>query len=459
VPGRLGEQLGDIYTLLLAAGMVIGTVLSNVHRHPAPATQRAPQSATLALLVAIVLLAAGAVLLGLAALGPISAGAPAQTWQLSTPGNRGGWLLPRLGVLLGGTAGVGAVLGGLLELALGAGLAPPGHPSPGRAGLGWGVSLGALLAAALAAAAVAGQPGAGRWSRGPQDGRAVRVAGRGLLGLGVAGGVLALVLAHRAADRVAALPVGVVIGAVVLAAVVLGAGTTAAVRALGGLDRAALSSGADLTGSAMASVVGMDPTVLASAVQERRLRQRGRVRRRRWRATTRRGALLEAEIRRVSRHPAALALAAGLVLLPYLAEIVLSAPLVTLVRVLAAYLAANAVAGGLRTVCRSAALRRTLGGTDLELRLTHLIVPAVAAALFLLATMPAGRSISPSGHALLLAALTGAVYRTASRQPVEYDAAWATSPMGPVPAGLIGQVLRGPDFALVVAAVTGFWPA
>ena len=452
VPGQLAEQASDIYMVVLAVGMVAATVITSVHRTPAPATVRAPQSATVTLLVALALLLAGWALLGLAAVGPVSAGAPAQTWQLSTPSRRSAWLAPRLVTLLAGAAAGGVVLGTAVELAVAKGLASVGHAGPGRAGLAWGALLGALLAPALAGAAVIGQPGGGR---------VVGYVGRGLLGLGVVGALVALAVADVAEVRAHAgglVTPAAVAGAGVVIAVLLVFAVVGAVRALPKLDRAALSTGADLTGSAMVAVVGLDPSLLAGAVQERRLRRLGRVRRWRMRARGRHSVLIEAELRRVVRHPSALLTAVGMVLVPYLAEVVLSAQLTTAVHVLAAYVAAYGLAGGLRAVCRSSALRRALGGTDGDLRLTHLIVPTVAAALFLLATAPAGRSISPAGDALLLASLAGAVYRTASRQPIDYEAAWSTSPVGPVPLGLVGQALRGLDLALVVAALTAYWP-
>ena len=451
-PGALADQAGDVYMVLLAIGMVTATVVTSVHRTPAAATLRAPQSATVALLLALALLLAGAALLGLAAVGPVSAGAPIQTWQLSTPGRRAGWLTPRLGWLLGGGAAAGIVLGSALELAVARGLAPAGQPGPGRAGLAWGAGLGGLLAPTLVAVAVVGQP---------RGGRLIALAGRVLLGLGLLGAGVALAVTDVSSVRAHAggtVHAAVVAAVAVLLSLGLAAAIVGAVRALPRLDRAALSTGADLSASAAVAVVGLDPSLLAGAVQLRRLRRRGRVRGRRLRASGRYTAFLAAEVRRVARHPAALLLAAGLVLLPYLASVVLPPAPVTLIRVLAGYVAAAGLAGGLRAVCRTPALRRALGGTNADLRLIHLVVPTVGAAVWLAATAPAGRSLSPAGEVLLLAGLAAAVYRTASRPPIDYDSAFATSPVGPLPIGLITQAIRGLDLALVVAALTAYWP-
>ncbi len=70
-----------------------------------------------------------------------------------------------------------------------------------------------------------------------------------------------------------------------------------------------------------------------------------------------------------------------------------------------AYLAADRLTGGLRTVCRSPGLRRALGGNETTVRLAHLVVPALGTALWWLATAPVGGGLP----AVLQAVLVGGV--------------------------------------------------
>ena len=149
---------------------------------------------------------------------------------------------------------------------------------------------------------------------------------------------------------------------------------------------------------------------------------------------------------------------AALALAPYATGVF--APLaVGPIRIVAAYLAVDRLAGGLRTVARSAALRRALGGSDGELKAVHLIVPSLGLVLWWLATAWCGAASPPVVTLLLVLGLLGAVYRTATRPPMSYEANLADSPMGPIPTTLLRRLIRGPDLVAILVLLDLFTSA
>jgi hypothetical protein len=123
--------------------------------------------------------------------------------------------------------------------------------------------------------------------------------------------------------------------------------------------------------------------------------------------------------------------------------------------VIGAYLAADRLTGGLRTLSRSPGLRRALGGSEPELRLVHLVVPAVGAALWWLITVPVGGAHLGGVEILLVAGVVGAVYRAATRPPMVHGGAVVETPFGLIPVDLLRQLTRGLDvLAVLVIAQT-----
>jgi hypothetical protein len=254
-------------------------------------------------------------------------------------------------------------------------------------------------------------------------------------------------------------------------AVLLAAATVvAAARRLGRLDAAALSGGAQLADAATASLVLLQPAMFSDIVEIRRWRRVGSVRggplgpppapvagrdrlRRMW-------TLVRADLRRQRRRPAGLFAWAGLLVVPY-AMALLAPGGAAPARVVAGYLATERLCAGLRTVCRSAALRRLLGGTDALLRAGHLVVPGVALAVWWPLTLPATSGAATGGAgwaatggwaepALALGVLAAA-YRSATRRPTRYDGPAVDTPFGIVQPDLVTQVVRGPDLMAAVA--------
>ncbi|SNT62638.1 hypothetical protein SAMN05421812_114137 [Asanoa hainanensis] len=372
---------------------------------------------------------AGFVWQGLTAVGPLQIGPAVQSWLASTPLSRRALLAPRFaGLVLAGS--FGAALLGAAAAAVGR---SGGYVWAGLAGLAWGTAFTAGAAAVQAGVAR-------RWPA------AVLSGVGGLL-------VLAVVLAHGLWDRSPATPGTSLLPAVALAgvlpAVVL---LVLAVRALPRIDRASLSTGARFASAASSAILLLDPSMLAAVVENQRWRAVGRVRSRRFLPGPRWWVLLQADLRRVARTRAALAWWAVLVLAVYAVAIALPA-VAGAVQVIAAYLAADRFAGGLRGISRSAGLRRAMGGSDASLKLIHLVVPALAATLWWLATVPAVGAGPLWLAVLLVAGVAATVYRAATRGPMVYGGSVAETPMGVVPVDLIRQVVRGPDVLFVLVAV------
>ncbi len=239
------------------------------------------------------------------------------------------------------------------------------------------------------------------------------------------------------------------------AAIVLGRQAAATLHRL---DRAALGAGAQLATAAVTAVIMLDPSLLSGIVGAHRWRLAGTVHSRHFRPGGLRSVLLQADLLRQARRRADVFAYAALVLAPY--TIAVFAPIATgPIRVIAAYLAVDRLAGGLRTVARSAALRRSLGGSDAELRLIHLVVPGLGLLIWWFATSWCGAASRPVITVLLVLGILGAVYRTATRPPMSYGADLADSPLGPVPTTLLRRLVRGPDLVAILVLLDLFTSA
>jgi hypothetical protein len=134
----------------------------------------------------------------------------------------------------------------------------------------------------------------------------------------------------------------------------------------------------------------------------------------------------------------------GLALAQYAVAVTVPA-VAGLLHLVLAYAAANRLTAGLRTVARAPGLRRALGGGETQLRLVHLVVPALGTALWWLITVPAGDPLTPAASFVLLAGIVAAAYRAATRPPMSYGGAVVESPLGLIPVDLVVQLARGPD--------------
>jgi len=430
------QRLGDAYEMALTVAILGGIGISAGLRvfHIAGTATAPPNAVTLGwLLVALTVLLAGLALRGLAAIGPLVAGQATRTWLLSTPVNRADLLAARHRWTLLAGAGTGVLYGVLVTLL-------------GRSGnLVLCAALGGLIGLAMAGWSVRRQAGRAR----RLDAVASCAIGTGLLlGLGVG----ALGLADREPPGVGS--VWLIIAAAG-AAVLAGAGMWAGARVRARLNRASLSDGAGLAGATAAAVQWFDPTLLSGLLTQRRWLRVGAVRSTRLRARTRTTALLAADLRRLRRSRRAVLAGGALLIVYYALATVISPVWRPVVQLVGATLAADRLAGGLRTVCRGAALRRAIGGSDQRVRLTHLLVPAAGALVWSVLSLPAvwadGAAVGVLYPAL---GATAVVYRIANRPPVDYNLGATVDPaVSVLPIGMLTQLLRGPGLLIGLAAV------
>jgi len=433
----LGDFLTDVYILawllVMYGGALVNTARQYLH---SPSGGRGDPVERYWIAGAALVALAGLAWQALRALGPLLTTPAAQAWCVSTPVDRRGWLLPRLAALLLAAACGGALVG-LLVAGLGM-----------RASLAWTALAGVTMGVAGAALSVAAQGAPRR--------RWPRLVGVVVTGLGaLAAGVV--VAAHFGAYPLhrpdASLGPALVAAGLPLALV----STTLSVRVLPRLDRAALNAGAQLATAATTAVIWLDPSLLAGVLEVRRWRRVGRVRSRRFLPIGRLGVLVQAEVRRQGRHPSALAVWAALALAQYAVAVAVPAA-AGVAHLIGAYLAANRLTGGLRTLSRSPGLRRALGGGETELRLVHLVVPAIGAGLWWLVTAPAGAALAGSVQVLMVLGVIAAVYRAATRPAMAYGGAVVETPFGLIPVDLLRQLGRGPDvLAVLVIAQSLLW--
>ncbi len=422
----LGDALNDLYTLLWVFGVYGGIAVTAIVRHLRRPAAPLPVE-THWLLVAALLLAAGVAWWALRMVGPVLATPAERTWALSSPVDRGGWLRPRMLLLLFGV-GAGAALAATIAAVV------------VRSGaIGGSALAGAAAGVALAASAVTLQrvgEGAGRWAALP---------GVLLVGSGLATAAVAVVarrtgmgLPHPAASA----PLLLAATGVPLAAFAV----FTAWRALGRLDAAALGAGAQVASAGATAAVGLDLSLLLDVLEVRRWRRVGTVRSRPFHAWpgARWMVLLEAEARRLLRRPDALAIGASLALAQY--ALAMAAPSsAVLLRPILAYVAANRLTAGLRTLSRAPGLARALGVGEGRLRALHMVVPALVVAAWWAVTAPT--SATPPGRLdlALVVGVVGSAYRAATRPPMSYEGMALETPFGLLPVDMVRQLLRGPD--------------
>jgi Family of unknown function (DUF6297) len=429
----LGDTLTNLYMLLWLVVVYGGALVTTVQEHlRAPAQAAGVVAERYWIAIAVLLVGAGLAWQGIRALGPLLATPAEQAWGLSTPIDRRAWLMPRfVAVVLAGA--IGGVIAAMLVIVVGL----------RGGGLGAAALAGGACGVIGTAAGVAAQ-GA------PVERRWPRLSGVVLMSAGAA--AAALMVGTHYLGRVPPRPTmpvghGLAVVGVPLAIVAVGA----ALSALGRLDALAIGAGAPVAAAAVTAAVWLDPSLLSRVLDVRRWRRVGRVRSRRFLPllSGRTGALLQAELRRQARRPGALVVWGALVLAQYAVAAV--APSVAgVVHVVGAYLAANRLTGGLRTVSGSAGLRRALGGDDLRVRLVHLVVPALGTALWWAITGPAAGPSLGAGAVVLVAGIVAAAYRAATRPPMSYGGTAFETPLGAFPIEILFQLARGPDLLGVV---------
>lgn len=429
----LGDTLTNLYMLLWLVAVYGGALVSSVHEHlQAPASTSGIVAEQYWIVVAVLLAGAGLVWQGMRAIGPVLATPAERAWGLSTPIDRRAWLLPRFVVVLL-SAAVGGAVAVTVVMVLGL---------RGR-GVGMAALAGGVCGLGGAAAGVVAQDAAKRsgWPR---------LVGTALLTAGaVAAGFM--VVAHytgrtlpRPSEAVS--PVLAMIGLpLAVASIVI------AHRTLRRLDAVTLGAGAPVAEAAVTAAVWVDLSLLSRVLEVRRWRRVGRVRSRRFLSVFpgRMSALLQAEVRRQFRRPGAL-VAWGAIALAQYAVAAVAPSVAGVSHVIGAYLAAGRLTAGLRTVAGSTGLRRALGGDNLNVRLIHLVIPALGTALWWVITSPAAGPHVGTAALVLIAGVVAAAYRGATRSPMSYGGSGFETPLGMFPVEILLQLARGPDLLGVV---------
>jgi hypothetical protein len=401
--------VGNGYEILLAVVIVGGIGVQGGRRIIAAAGDGAvpPHAATLGwLLVALTVLLAGLALRGLAAIGPLVAGPATRTWVLSAPVDRAGLLFPRHCWALVAGAGAGLAYGVPLGLVGGS----------GPIDLWLCTALGSLLGLALIGWSVRRQSGRARWLGGFAN---TAIGGGLVLGMAVAG--LGLV-------GIAPPAVGFPGWLVPVMAICAGAGIAGGSGVRGRISRAALSDGAGLAGATRVAVSWFDPTLLTGVLTERRRLRVASVRSTRLRPGSRARVLLGAELRRLSRSRSAILTWAALLVVPYALAAVVPPVWVPVAQLVAATVAADRLAGGLRTVSRSASIRRILGGSDRQVKLLHLVMPGCGALIWSALSLPSVHTAALLGVLYPTIGATLVIYRMATCRPMDYHLAGTLDP-------------------------------
>lgn len=89
----------------------------------------------------------------------------------------------------------------------------------------------------------------------------------------------------------------------------------------------------------------------------------------------------------------------------------------------------------------------------MELRVVHLVVPAVGLCLWWAITAPVAAAPNPILMAVVALGVLAAAYRSAGRKPVSYSGMAFDTPFGLLPLDLLRQVFRGPDILAVVLLI------
>lgn len=432
----MSEALTDAYVVTLFVAMYGWATVSGIREYlGSPEVQQTDPGERYWTAVAALIAGAGLAWQGLRAIGPLQVTPAAQTWVVSSPVDRRGWLQPWFAGLL---CAAGAALGLLgLAAALSGGTDRP-------ADLAWAALAAAAPGALLVALGVVAQ----------SAGRTPRWAAALGPALAATGAALALmvILRHFFSTPVDRPSVSLTAGVALVALPVTVPVIRRASRALPRVDRASLTTGTQFTAAVATAAVLLDPSQLAALVESRRWRSVGRVHSRPFRPGGRFRVLVQAELRRPVRHPSAIIVWAALLLASYAVAVALPS-IEQSAHIVLAYLATGRLAGGLRAISRSPGLRRSLGGHDIVLRLAHLVVPAVGALIWYAATLPVIRT-GPGGiDALLLIGVIAAAYRAGTRPPMRYDGVVVDSPFGMIPVDLVRQILRGPDLVAVLVVL------
>ncbi|TCC05690.1 DUF6297 family protein [Kribbella soli] len=450
------EVFEDVYLVLFTLAMV-GATGGNVVRHlnsnAATCTSWTCGQLTSWLPWIVIPLLLATTIRVLLAVGPVSASRATGFWLLATPVNRSSLLRPAYRLVMASVAVIGVVAGAVIWALLGepwfdvieaavligavlvcAAVATVWAQQSGRRSR-WALRVSDVLlaAAVIPTVLLAFRPGEDRFTNQVIDTYghptlhigAVREAG------GVTSGQLYLLL-------LCVVAVVVCVGLAMLAS-----------RTLDRLGRVSVIAGGELLAGLAGAASSLDVSMLGDVIAGRHWRLKGRVRSRRGRGADG-AAIVHREFHRILRWPRRIAVAFGLLVVPYAVHGAGFHVLVPIAAAIAGFIAVRPMLDGLRTACRSTGLVRALGWDLRELRIVMAVVPGLFTIVWAACAYPAIGSAA-SSFAVVAAVISGTV-RQASARPPSYAGPLVTSPMGAIPPGLFSQPARGFDLLVVCLA-------
>jgi Family of unknown function (DUF6297) len=456
---NLGEAIQDAYVVVIGAlmiGAMTINVILNAQRVVASCSSVSCLSARTVLPWAAFAGAVAVALSGSRLFGPVLASAAEGFWLLDAPISRAKLLGLRLiGAVLAAFTG-GAVLGALVSALTGSSSAEV---------LIW--SAATALSAAAAVAFAAAQQGVDRHllSRIFTYLFGLLAVAALMLVVGVAANWIRLDFAGELGGQLGLIMIA-------FSGVVLVASFVLARLRLGRIRRARLLSGGALVSGLSGAFFALDIGLARDIVVERRAIEIGQVDPVRGRGIGL-GAIVWREWQRLRRFPLPLLLVAGTTVVPYAADALGMGSLSSVFAALALFGATIPLLGGLRVLTRSKGLARCLPFSVAQLKLASITIPAIVVAIWTTSVAPAfagfsGATVQRSlSEAVLMALATGAAgllaaIRWTQAKGVDFGAPMIATQAGAFPPGLLTNLFRGFDVALLITApillgVSPFW--
>lgn len=442
---NLWQALGDAYYVifsLLVIGAMAGNALLQAQSQSASCTTGACLTGR-SLVPWGLLFATAALSLSLARIfGPVMASSAEGFWLFESPITRGRLLRPRLAGAVAGAFGVAAALAALVAALSGV---PPVQLA------GFALATGLTASALMAWAAV--EQAAER--------RLPTRVGQAVFSLGGVAAIVVMVL--TAAGRLslphppeleAAPWVVAAVGAVVTVVMLV-----LALTRLERFRRARLQSGGALVSGMQGAMFALDLGLARDILVERDAIERGHVRPTRGRGTGA-GALVWRDAQRLLRSPKPLVGLLAAMLVPYAADAVGLGAANPLVSGLALLVALVPLLGSLRVLSRTRGLARLFPLSTSQIRTATMAVPAVLAALWVVAAFPAFWGVITGVErdpldALTVTLATGAAgllgaVRWQTGGQVDYSAPLVATGTGAMPMSLLTNLFRGIDIVALV---------
>ena len=446
---KLSEALFDGYVILFGV-IVVGAMIVNVVLQAQQVISSCNSGAcvsgrTVLPWAAFALATAGALTVS-RLFGPVLASAAEGFWMLDAPIKRSAMLRARLAGITVSVGVIGFVLGGLVSALTG---------SSWTRIVVWGVATGVAAAASVAFAAA---------QQGAEHSLLTKLATYlfGLIGvlalllvIAVAAGWLSLDLP---ADFGLELGLGLLGGALL----VLIVGSVVGGLRLGRIRRSILTSGGSLVSGISGAFFALDLGLVRDIVVERRAMEIGHVR-----STPGRSIGIQSivwrELQRLRRAPQPLIGVLVVLVVPYAADALGMGQLAPVFSALGLFGSMIPLFGGLRVFTRTPGLARCMPFSTLAVKRASVAVPAVIALIWAVASTPAFVGFGPTADrrdvftaffvaiATAAAGFLAAVRWTTAKGPDFSKPAISTN-AGAVPPGLMTNIFRGFDMALLITA-------